>query len=585
MLLQINDPLNAAPTRKATPVVGIDLGTTHSLCVLIKDDDTPQFLTPLVPSVVALEGDQFIVGEQAATLLKTNPTCGMSSVKRLMGRGLSDVPKELAQCYKMKTDTTQGLVLNIGEKSLTPVFLASLILKHLKHTAEQTLGHAMEEAVMTVPAYFDEAARAATRDAARLAGLSVRRLINEPTAAALAYGLETKKEGVYGVYDLGGGTFDISVLSLQQGVFRVLATAGHVALGGDDIDQTLAKYLEKKHRAPWSPSEAKRLKEKLSREKRIYYTAPNTSAKKELTQNTLHNLCDPLVNKTLAICDRVLLDLRDKRPDLKGVVLVGGSTRTPLIQQKVSEHFGVPVSCHQDPERLVAIGAAYQAKKLTHKTKQGPVLLDVAPLSLGIETFGGVVEKIIWRNTPLPAKKTEVFTTFQDGQQGFLFHVVQGEREKAKDCRSLAQFELKGLSPMKAGSIKVAVSFYIDVDGLLTVSAQDTETNTQKEIQINPSYGMHPQTIEAMVQESLAKGRQDMEERIAIETQTEAKRLLQRVTRDLKKYGHLLTKTQRSAVDRTHQDLEKALNEPVSELQQALETAKDAIGQNMRPHP
>ena len=602
MLLQITEP-NASSSGaekeiNTAPILGIDLGTTHSLCVVM-EGDTTRFLTPqpLVPSVIAMMNGQLVVGEPAIAILKQDAQMGVSSIKRLMGRGLSDVPEYLIQRYKMAEDNQQGLTLEMGGRRFTPTALSAVILTHLKQAAIQALGKPVTEAVITVPAYFDEAAREATKDAARMAGLTPRRLLSEPTAAALAYGLETGDEGLYGVYDLGGGTFDVSVLNLHKGVFHVLTTGGDIALGGDDADHAIAAYLAEKHGFSMADSlmtnarlsqAACHLKEALSETDAIEYTLEIRDAKinGEMTRDQLDALIQPLIQKTLYICDRVFADLEDKIQDLKGIILVGGATHMPLVRAMVKAHFNVPVFHHGSPDHLVALGAGYQAQGLS--TRTGHLLLDVTPLSLGVETMGGLVEKIIWRNTTLPVQKTQTFTTFESGQQGMIFHVVQGEREKVADCRSLAQFELTGIPPLKAGQAKIALEFQMDVDGLLTVRAEETTTGISQEIQVKPAYGMQPEMVEAMILSGLEHGQKDMEARLLVQAQTEAADILRAVGEALAEEGSgdaaLMTKDEQQEIGQAIDSLKKildaaqgrtAIKEGIAALNKATEAFAD----------
>lgn len=474
MLLQIQDP-GGVETSPQGVVLGIDLGTTHSVVSLVKDGK-PHVLDlgegALVPSILSYKEEQWQVGRTSGEVL--------SSTKRFMGRDVTPL-----QC---------------GEQRLTAVEAASHILSHLKQKAEQQLCQSIDGAVITVPAYFDEAARIATKQAAALADLKVLRLINEPTAAALAYGLEKGVQGVYAIYDFGGGTFDLSLLNLEDQVFQVLATGGDLELGGDDIDRALKDHCQLK-----CLKEACLLKERLSRE---------TSCE-GVTQQQLENIALPFVNKTLDITARVFEDAGFSPQEIKGVVLVGGMTRMPLVRRKVEAFFRKTPLHDVDPDQVVAMGAALAAHGLRYGSET--LLLDVTPLSLGLETMGGLVEKIIPRNTPLPALASQEFTTYQDGQGGMVIHVVQGEREFTQDCRSLAQFELKGLPSLPAGSARVRVDFAVDCEGLLTVSALEKTTGLSQQIEVRPSAGLDENTLSQMILESQKHGKEDMEKRLEAE--------------------------------------------------------------------
>lgn len=476
MLLQIQDPEISLEAQEGA-VVGIDLGTTHSV-VSVVENGVPRVLDfengPLVPSILSYRDETWYVGRPEDTHL--------SSSKRFMNNASAP--------------------LTCGEKQITAVEAASHILNHLKNQAEKQLNQPIEAAVITVPAYFDEAARIATKQAAALAGLKVLRLINEPTAAALAYGLEKGVQGVYAIYDFGGGTFDLSLLKLEDKVFQVLATGGDLELGGDDIDQALKDFCQLS-----CLKEACKLKEKLSHE---------TSCE-GITQKTLEEVAKPFIQKTLDITSQVLIDANLLPQEIKGVVLVGGMTRMPFVQRAVKSYFGKDPLRDVDPDQVVAMGAAQAAHGLRHDSET--LLLDVTPLSLGLETMGDLVEKIIPRNTPLPALASQEFTTYQDGQGGMVIHVVQGEREFVKDCRSLARFELKGLPALPAGAARVRVDFAIDCEGLLTVSALEQTTGISQQIEVQPSHGLDDKTLSKMILDSQKHGREDMEKRLEAEEQ------------------------------------------------------------------
>lgn len=494
MLLQIAEPGQTPDPHASSPgvVVGIDLGTTHSVVALVAEGK-PKVLDvtgegPLLPSVLSVTENGFHVGDTLGEKL--------SSTKRLMGRGPQDpICSQFPQMVP-----GEGVRLTLDSHHLTPVEVASHILSHMKHGVEKALGVPLEAAVITVPAYFDEAARIATKQAAALAGIRVLRLINEPTAAALAYGLEHGAEGIYAIYDFGGGTFDLSLLKLSGGVFQVLATGGDLTLGGDDIDHAVAEYLKLE-----DVRTARVIKETLSEK-------PYGEG---MTQAELESLAAPFIKKTLSLTKDVFQEAGLVPAQIKGCVLVGGMTRMPLVRREVAAFFGKEPLCDIDPDQAVALGAALMAHGLTHGSET--LLLDVTPLSLGLETMGGLVEKIIPRNTPLPALASQEFTTHQDGQGGMVIHVVQGEREFVQDCRSLARFELKGLPPLPAGAARVRVDFAVDVEGLLTVSAFEKTKGISQHIEVRPTYGLDEKALSEMILESQKHGREDMEKRLAVE--------------------------------------------------------------------
>jgi molecular chaperone HscA len=477
-LLQIAEPGQRQTSFEK--VVGIDLGTTHSVVAQVIHGK-PQILGPLLPSILSLLDSGYVVGEPHGEYL--------SSTKRLMGKIPSD------PICKHFNNLIPGDILRfqMGSYGITPVEVAGHILAHLKHL------YSFDSAVITVPAHFDEAARVATKQAAALAGIKVLRLINEPTAAALAYGLEAGVEGIYAVYDFGGGTFDLSLLNLEKGVFQVLATGGDLTLGGDDIDRAIAESF-----GFTDTRKGRELKEALS----------DRDEFEHVKREAVEEIAAPFIKQTLKITEGVLRDAGMTPDEVKGVVLVGGMTVMPLVREEVAALFKKEPLCNIDPDHAVALGAALSAHSLTHGSDT--LLVDVTPLSLGLETMGGLVEKIIHRNAPLPALASQEFTTHEDGQGGMIFHVVQGEREFAGDCRSLAQFELKGLPNLPAGVPRVRVDFAVDVEGLLTVSAIEQTTGHFQHIEVRPTYGLSDELLSQMILESQRHGREDMERRAAV---------------------------------------------------------------------
>ena len=590
-LLQISEPGQSADPHQRRIAVGIDLGTTHSLVAAVRHgmaeclpDEEGRVLLPSVVRYLAGGGRQ--IGHSAVQLQEQDAANTIASAKRLMGRGRGDIAGAQQLPYALVDSEHGGMVgIATADGIKSPVEVSAEILAKLRQRAEDTFNEDLYGAVITVPAYFDDAQRQATKDAAQLAGLNLLRLINEPTAAAIAYGLDNASEGIYAVYDLGGGTFDISILRLAQGVFEVLATGGDSALGGDDYDAALAQWVLAQQGVQVQAAAdkaavraaARACKEALSATEIVAFSAElvGASVQFNVKKSDFEAVTAPLTARSMAAVRRTLRDAGLQPDEVQGVVMVGGSTRMPQVRQAVAQFFGREPLINLNPDEVVALGAAIQANQLAGNNANGDLLLlDVIPLSLGIETMGGLVERIVSRTETIPTAKAQDFTTYKDGQTAMAIHVLQGERDLVQDCRSLARFELRGIPPMAAGAARIRVTFTIDADGLLNVSAKEQTSGVEARVDVKPSYGLSDEQIARMLQESFATAQQDIQARALAEARVEADRMLLATQSALDADGDLLSDDERTHIDALMQALR--LQAAVADAP-ALEAATQAL--------
>ena len=586
-LLQIAEPGQSSAPHEHRIAIGIDLGTTHSLVATVLSGKAKVLNDEqgrvLLPSVVHYAKDQTQFGYEANPFVTTDPRNTISSVKRFMGRSKADI--KFQHPYALVGEDNQMPAFETAQGRKTPVEISAEILKKLKDRAESSLKNPINGAVITVPAYFDEAQRQATRDAAELAGLNVLRLLNEPTAAAVAYGLDQEtnlsSDQNYVIYDLGGGTFDVSILRFSQGVFEVLATGGHTALGGDDLDRLIVKWAKKQLSIETLNDteyahflvNARKAKESLSDAESVELKLLDQHL--TLDRTTFESIIQVALDKTISVCKRVLRDAKLELTDIQNVVLVGGSTRSYAVQKAVREVFNQEPLCTINPDEVVAIGASITANQLIGNSTDGSLLLDVTPLSLGIETMGGLVERLISRNTAIPVARRQEFTTYQDGQTAMLIHVVQGERDLVEHCRSLGRFVLRGIPPMTAGQARIEVTYQVDADGLLAVSARETTSNVSAQIDIKPSYGLSDTDMERLLVDGFKFAAEDKASRHLQESKVEAQRELEALEQALKVDAQLLNETELNALNLAKNELQTHLkSDDITAIEQSVEALK-----------